>query len=108
MTRTKKSVDPLELLATNPVELSLISAKSKMMMIISTLIKQSGMNQTEAAQALGVSQPRISNLMNGKISKFSIDMLLEMLGKLGFLMDVRFDPSNMEQPISMDVKKTAV
>ncbi|MDW2116727.1 MULTISPECIES: helix-turn-helix transcriptional regulator [unclassified Vibrio] len=108
MAKVSQSANPLELLATNPVELSLVSAKSKMMLIVSTLIKNSGMTQSEAAEALGVSQPRISNLMNGKISKFSIDMLLEMLGKLGFLLDIRFDPSDMNKPISMDVKKTVV
>ncbi|MBD1577984.1 XRE family transcriptional regulator [Vibrio sp. S11_S32] len=103
-----KSKNPLELIATDPVELSLVSVKSKMMMIIASLIRQSGMTQAEIAKKMGVSQPRVSNLMNGKISKFSIDMLIEMLGHLGFLMDVKFNPSNMDAPISMDVKKTAV
>ena len=100
--------DPLELLAQNPVDLSLLSLKSKLMMIVTSLIRENDWTQAEAAKAIGVSQPRISNLMNGKISKFSIDMLIEMLGKLGYLMEITFDPSKKDNPIGMNVKKTAV
>ncbi|TOA30551.1 PtxR, partial [Vibrio parahaemolyticus] len=53
-------------------------------------------------------QPRVSNLMNGQISKFSIDMLLEMLGGLGYLLDLSFNPEDDQSPIKMDIKKTAV
>ncbi len=100
--------DPLELLAQDPVELSLISVKSKLMIIVTKLIREKSWTQSQAAQEIGVSQPRISNLMNGQISKFSIDMLLEMLGKLGYLLDMSFDPSNEKAPIEMAIKKTAV
>lgn len=103
-----KHKNPLELLAKEPVELSLITVRSKLMMIITKLIRDNNWTQAQAAREIGVSQPRISNLMNGKISSFSIDMLLEMLGKLGYLLNVYFDPSNIEQPIEMQVKKTAV
>ena len=70
--------------------------------------RDAGYNQVEAASVLKVTQPRVSNLMNGKISKFSIDMLIEMLGRLGYLMDVSFDLSSKENPISVIVKKSAV
>lgn len=98
----------LELLATDPVELSLLSLKTKMMMILSMVINDSGRNQADIALMLGVSQPRVSNLMRGKISKFSIDMLIEMLGKMGYMLDVSFDPTSKETPISAYIKKSAV
>ncbi|OAH93152.1 hypothetical protein AZH52_18360, partial [Proteus mirabilis] len=75
-----KHKNPLELLAKEPVELSLVTVRSKLMMIITKLIRDNNWTQAQAAKEIGVSQPRISNLMNGKISSFSIDMLLEMLG----------------------------
>ncbi|WP_114767925.1 helix-turn-helix domain-containing protein [Vibrio rhodolitus] len=103
-----KSQNPLELLAQNPIELSLVSIKSKLMIVVTKLIREKGWTQAQAAKEIGVSQPRISNLMNGQISKFSIDMLLEILGQLGYLLDVSFDPTNDYQPIKMEVKKTAV
>lgn len=99
--------NPLELLAQDPVELSLVSLKSKMMFIITSMIREKGWTQAEAAKVLEVSQPRVSNVMNGQLSKFSIDMLIEMLGKLGYLMDMSFDPDQVNHPITVDVKKAA-
>jgi predicted XRE-type DNA-binding protein len=41
------------------------------------------MKQAEAAKLLGVTQPRVSDLYKGKIHLFSIDTLVEMLGRAG-------------------------
>ncbi|MEB6138229.1 helix-turn-helix domain-containing protein, partial [Klebsiella pneumoniae] len=65
-------------------------------------------SQKVTAEKLGVSQPRVSNLMNGQVSKFAIDMLLEMLCKIGFVMDVSFRPHDTESPIEGKVKKAVV
>ncbi|EJK2417453.1 helix-turn-helix domain-containing protein [Vibrio cholerae] len=100
--------NPLELLAQDPIQLSLVSVKSKLMIIITKLIREKCWTQAQAAKEFGISQPRISNLMNGQISKFSIDMLLEMLGHLGYLLDIKFNPEDDSNPIKMDIKKTAV
>jgi predicted XRE-type DNA-binding protein len=43
----------------------------------------SGMTQTEAAQALGVTQARISEIKRGKISRFSIDLLFRLAARAG-------------------------
>ena len=45
-------------------------------------IHDQGMTQAAAAQAMGVSQPRISDLMRGKSEKFSLDMLVTMLDRV--------------------------
>jgi predicted XRE-type DNA-binding protein len=42
-----------------------------------------GLKQDDAARRLGVSQPRISDLVRGKIGRFSVDTLIAMLGKAG-------------------------
>jgi predicted XRE-type DNA-binding protein len=102
------SNNPLELLAKDPVELSIVTLKARLMMVVTKLIREQRYTQAEAAKLLGVSQPRISNLMNGKLSKFSIDMLIEMMGRLGYLMDVSCDLSATDNPISVSVKKSTV
>ncbi|MFA0137507.1 XRE family transcriptional regulator, partial [Vibrio sp. 10N.261.46.B6] len=56
------SKSPLELLSSDPVELSLLSTKVKLMIIASEIIRENGWTQKEASLKLGVSQPRISNL----------------------------------------------
>lgn len=103
-----KEIDPLELLARDPVELAMTSLKSKLMIVLAMLIREKELTQKEAAKVLGVSQPRVSNVMNGKISKFSIDILIEMIGKMGYLMDISFRPNDTENPIIIKMKKTAV
>lgn len=102
------SKNPLELIAKDPVHLSLITLKSKLMIIITKLIRENGWTQGEAAMELGVSQPRVSNIFNVRIDKFSIDMLIEILGRLGYLMNVSFDPSNRDSPIDIEIKKATV
>lgn len=100
--------NPLELISRDPVEFSLLSLKSKLVIIITRIIADKNLNQKEAAELLGVSQPRVSNLITGRINKFSIDTLLEMLGKLGYLMDLSFDPDNTKNPICITVNKTVI
>lgn len=97
---------PLELLSANQTELSINSFKAKLMILITTLIRDEKWTQKNAADALGVSQPRISNIMNGQISKFSIDMLLEMIGKLDHRIDISFD-RHLETPLSVSIKKVS-
>ncbi len=58
-------------------------ARAKLMMTIEKTIKEKGLTQSEAAKLLGVSQPRLSDLYNGKLEKFTIDMLVKWLSKLG-------------------------
>ena len=55
--------------------------RSELMIRLSKLIEDRGFTQAEAARLLGVTQPRISHLMRGKIQLFSIDSLIEMLGR---------------------------
>ncbi len=60
-----------------------LKIKSRLMMDIERRIKTQGLTQIKAARLLGVSQPRISDLVNGKLDRFTIDMLITMLAKLG-------------------------
>jgi len=103
-----KVSEPYGLFASDSVELNMVSLKSKLIIILTELIRDEGWSQKVAAQKLGVTQPRVSNLMNGQISKFAIDMLLEMLCRMGFVMDVSFRPHDKESPIDVTVKKAVV
>lgn len=62
--------------------------KADLMMEIRNYIRDNGLTQRQAAELLGVAQPRISNLVNGKIGLFSIDMLIEMLTRAGLAVRV--------------------
>lgn len=57
-------------------------ARTVFMAEIKKVIRESEWTQVEAARRLGVSQPRISDLMHGRIDKFSVDMLMKWLERL--------------------------
>lgn len=99
---------PFELFAKDSVELNMMTLKSKLLIILAEMIRGEGWSQADAAEKLGVSQPRVSNLMNGHVSKFAIDTLLEMLCRIGFVMDVTFRPHDKEMPLKVSVKKAVV
>jgi predicted XRE-type DNA-binding protein len=58
-------------------------ARSTLMMELANLIDQRGMTQAEAAELFGVTQPRVSDLIRGKINLFSLDMLMNMAATAG-------------------------
>jgi predicted XRE-type DNA-binding protein len=60
-----------------------------MMIALRTRIEKLGWNQTEAARALGVTQPRISDLYRSKIDRFSVDTLIDLLFKSGIEVTLR-------------------
>lgn len=52
-------------------------------------IRREGLTQVQAAKAFGVSQPRISNLIRGKINAFGLDLLVRMATKAGLRVSMR-------------------
>jgi predicted XRE-type DNA-binding protein len=66
--------------------------RSDLMIGLSRLIEARGLTQAQAARLLGVTQPRISDLVRGKIDRFSVDSLIEMLGLTGARIDVVVKP----------------
>ena len=57
--------------------------RADLMIQLTKLIEARGLTQAAAAKLFGVTQPRISDLVRGKIDRFSIDGLVEMLGHTG-------------------------
>jgi predicted XRE-type DNA-binding protein len=76
-------------LAENPEEAANLTARGMLMIAIEQRIRAEGWTQTEAAARLHIAQPRVSLLLNGKISKFSLDALVNMLPPAGLTFDVR-------------------
>ena len=54
--------------------------RSDLMIVLSKLITARRLTQAKAAAMFGVSQPRVSDLMRGRIDRFSVDTLVAMLG----------------------------
>ena len=57
--------------------------RADLMIELRDVIQRKGLTQAQAAKLFGVSQPRISDLVRGKIALFTIDMLVNMLARAG-------------------------
>ena len=71
-----------------PAEAENLRIRAKMMMALSGYIQKRKITQSRAARIMGVSQPRISDLMRGKIGLFTIDTLVNMVAAAGLKVDV--------------------
>ena len=72
-----------------PEEAASMKLRSTLMMAIKSSISETGISQAEAAQLLGVTQPRISDLMRGKINLFGLDALENMAAAAGLHIEMR-------------------
>ena len=63
--------------------------RSTLMMALKDHIVRAGLSQSEAAKLLGVTQPRVSDLMRGKIELFGLDTLVNMIGAAGLHVEMR-------------------
>jgi predicted XRE-type DNA-binding protein len=66
-----------------PREAENLRVRADLMIQLTRLIEERGLTQSAAAKLLRVSQPRVSDLVRGKIDRFSVDTLIEMLGSAG-------------------------
>jgi len=64
-----------------PEEAAHMLIRADLMIQLCDLIEERGLTQKAAAKALSVTQPRISDLVRGRIELFSIDTLVEMLAR---------------------------
>ncbi|MEO6195481.1 MAG: helix-turn-helix transcriptional regulator [Thermoanaerobaculia bacterium] len=60
-----------------------LKIRADLMIELTKLIEAQALTQSAAAELLGVTQPRVSDLVRGKIDRFSVDTLIEMLGHAG-------------------------
>jgi len=65
-----------------------LKMRSTLMATIRIIIEEDGLTQAKAAKLFGVTQPRISDLVRGKIELFSIDALVNMVAASGRHIDI--------------------
>ena len=85
--RTRISGNVFADLGFGRVEAENLRLRSELMIRIEQSFRESGMTQAQAAQALGLTQPRLNSLLKGKIALFSLDSLVNIAGRAG--MNVR-------------------
>jgi predicted XRE-type DNA-binding protein len=72
-----------------PAEAENMKLRSALMMALENHIRVQQWSQTEAARRLGVTQPRISDMLRGKITLFGLDTLVNMAVGAGLHVEMR-------------------
>lgn len=80
---TKGSGNVFRDLGFSPGEAEHLRVRAKLMVALERLIVRRGLSQAKAATLFGVSQPRVNDLVRGRLHRFSIDALVDMLARAG-------------------------
>ena len=83
MSKAKTYASVWDAIADTPEEAANLRARAELMQKIAALLKQREWTQAEAASRCGVTQPRINDLLRGRVSRFSLDALVNIATALG-------------------------
>jgi predicted XRE-type DNA-binding protein len=83
MTGTEEFANVWDALADTPEEAASLRARAQLMREIFEVVTANNWTQTEAGRRCGLTQPRMSDLMRGRVSRFSLDALVDIATRLG-------------------------
>jgi predicted XRE-type DNA-binding protein len=83
MKKAEKYDSVWDAIADTPFEAANMRAKAELMRKIVAFINKQNWTQSEAAARAGVTQPRVNDLLRGRVSNFSIDALVNIATSLG-------------------------
>jgi len=72
-------------LTDSPEEATNMTMRSELLIALSDAVKGWGLPQSQAATRLGITQPRLNDLLRGRISKFSLDALVNLTTRAGLV-----------------------
>ena len=81
--KTDRYASVWDAIADTPQEAENLRVRSELMSKITALVAENNWTQAEAASRCGVTQPRINDLLRGRISRFSLDALVNIAAALG-------------------------
>ena len=83
MTKMESYDSVWDAIADTPEQAANLRTRAELMRKIAAIIKESGWKQAEAASHCGVTQPRMDDLLRGRVSRFSLDALVNIATALG-------------------------
>ncbi|MGA8109974.1 MAG: helix-turn-helix transcriptional regulator, partial [Acidobacteriaceae bacterium] len=83
MNKSKAYASVWDAIADTPEQAANLRARADLMRKISGIVKKHRWTQAEAAKRCGVTQPRINDLLRGRVSRFSLDALVNIATSLG-------------------------
>ncbi len=83
MSKIESYVSVWDAIADTPEQAANLRARAELMQKIAAIVKENGWTQVEAADRCGVTQPRINDLLRGRVSRFSLDALVNIATAMG-------------------------
>ena len=81
--KTQTFANVWDALEDSPEEAATMTMRSDVMIAVTTTVRGWNTTQARAARRLGITQPRLNDLLHGKINKFSLDTLLTLATRAG-------------------------
>jgi len=81
--------DVFDALADTPAEAANMKARADLLSLVVDRISAWGLTQDAAATRLGITRPRLNDLMRGKLGKFSLDALVNIATAAGLVLEIR-------------------
>ena len=91
MTKSKTFNSVWDAIADTPEQAANLQARAELMRQIAAIIKAKDWKQADAAIHCGVTQPRINDLLRGRVSRFSLDALVNISTALGWRLHVELE-----------------
>ena len=93
MSKTKidRYANVWDAIADTPEEAANLRVRSELMDQIGAIVEENEWTQVEAAVRCGVTQPRVNDLLRGRISRFSLDALVNIAAALGRRVNVELE-----------------
>jgi predicted XRE-type DNA-binding protein len=83
MSKTETFASVWDALADTPEQAANLRARAELMQQIAAIVKESKWTQVEAAAQCGITQPRMNDLLRGRVSRFSLDALVNVATAIG-------------------------
>ena len=83
MSKIESYASVWDAIADTPEQAANLRARAELMQKIAAIVKENGWTQVEAADRCGVTQPRINDLLRGRVSRFSLDALVNIATAIG-------------------------
>lgn len=81
--------DVFDALADTPAEAANLKARAELMSALQMRVRSWEVTQEAAAARLGITRPRLSDLMRGKLAKFSLDALVNLTAAAGLALEIK-------------------
>lgn len=83
MSKAETYASVWDALADTPEQAANLRTRAELMQQIAAIVKENGWTQAEAANQCGITQPRMNDLLRGRVSRFSLDALVNIATAIG-------------------------